>query len=129
MKLMVLSHFQCLMECSLSVFMIKKQIKFSLLETFWRKPLYYCKTVIVLSGLQNWNRLKIYHQNLLLIKQLLIYFKINLYPHPYSIYKDIHKLEANHYLEFDCNDFNFQIHEINQNLKHILKFRNQKPQE
>jgi asparagine synthetase B (glutamine-hydrolysing) len=43
MKLMVLSHFQCLMECSLSVFMIKKQIKFSLLETFWRKPLYYCK--------------------------------------------------------------------------------------
>jgi hypothetical protein len=28
----------------------KKQIKFSLLETFWRKPLYYCKTVIVLFG-------------------------------------------------------------------------------
>jgi asparagine synthase (glutamine-hydrolysing) len=86
----------------------KKQIKFSLLETFG-KPLYYCKTVIVLSG-ELKSIIKFYHQNLLLI-QLLIYFKINLSPAPYSIYKDIHKLEANHYLEFDCN-FNFQIHEI-----------------
>jgi asparagine synthase (glutamine-hydrolysing) len=96
----------------------KKTNKVLIARDFLRKPLYYCKnsdSFIWASELKS--IIKFYHQNLLLIKQLLIYFKINLYPHPYSIYKDIHKLEANHYLEFDCNDFNFQIHEINQEFK------------
>jgi asparagine synthase (glutamine-hydrolysing) len=43
-----------------------------------------------------------------------LFFQLTYIPVPYSIYEDIHKLEANHYLEFNCNNFNFQIHEIDQ---------------
>jgi asparagine synthase (glutamine-hydrolysing) len=79
MKLMVLSFS---MLDGMFAFSIhdKKTNKVLIARDFWRKPLYYCKTVIVLSGLELKSIIKFYHQNLLLIKQLLIYFKINLYP-------------------------------------------------
>ena len=33
-------------------------------------------------------------------------------PAPYCIYEGIYKLEANHYIEFDCANFSFEINEI-----------------
>jgi asparagine synthase (glutamine-hydrolysing) len=45
-----------------------------------------------------------------------IYFQLHYIPAPFTIYESILKLEANHYLEFDCENFNFTIQEIKQNI-------------
>ncbi len=44
-----------------------------------------------------------------------IYFQLHYIPAPFTIYESISKLEANHYLEFDCANFNYNIKEIRQN--------------
>lgn len=41
-----------------------------------------------------------------------LYFKLTYIPAPFTIYKDIHKLEANHLISYDLKDHNFQISEI-----------------
>ena len=41
-----------------------------------------------------------------------LYFQLTYIPAPYTIYKNINKLEANHYLEFDTEKFNFTINKI-----------------
>ncbi|MEN2415084.1 asparagine synthase (glutamine-hydrolyzing) [Flavobacterium mesophilum] len=46
-----------------------------------------------------------------------LFFTLTYIPAPYTIYENIHKLEANHYIEFNCNDFVFQIHEIAQKFR------------
>ena len=43
-----------------------------------------------------------------------LYFRLTYIPAPYTIYQDIKKLEANHYIEFDINDQNHSIKKINQ---------------
>ena len=43
---------------------------------------------------------------------LSLYFQLTYIPAPYTIYKNINKLEANHYLEFDTEKFNFTINKI-----------------
>ncbi|KQB99632.1 asparagine synthase (glutamine-hydrolyzing) [Pedobacter sp. Hv1] len=46
-----------------------------------------------------------------------LYFQLTYIPAPYTIYEEVHKLEPNHYLEFDCVDFSFSLKEIEQNFK------------
>lgn len=45
-----------------------------------------------------------------------LYFQLTYIPAPFTIYESISKLEANHYLEFDCTNFIFTIQEIKQNI-------------
>jgi len=47
------------------------------------------------------------------IASLSLYFQLTYIPAPFSIYKDIHKLEANHFIEFDCIKNIFLIFKIN----------------
>jgi asparagine synthase (glutamine-hydrolysing) len=41
-----------------------------------------------------------------------LYFKLTYIPAPYTIYENIFKLEANHYLEYDLKTFNYNIFPI-----------------
>jgi asparagine synthase (glutamine-hydrolysing) len=43
---------------------------------------------------------------------LSLYFKLTYIPAPYTIYEGIKKLEANHYIELNCNDNSYSIFEI-----------------
>jgi asparagine synthase (glutamine-hydrolysing) len=92
-------------------------------DFFGEKPLYYYKNndsfiwaselksiVTALPSKPNINK-----------TALNLFFQLTYIPAPYSIYEDIHKLEANHYLEFDCDNFSFQIHEVDQKFKSYSK--------
>jgi len=46
------------------------------------------------------------------ISSLSLYFQLTYIPAPYTIYKGISKLEANHYIEFETEKNTFSIHEI-----------------
>ena len=41
-----------------------------------------------------------------------LFFKLTYIPAPFTIYNNISKLEANHYLTFNCDDFTISTHEI-----------------
>jgi len=43
-----------------------------------------------------------------------LYFQLTYIPAPYTIYKNIYKLKANHLIEFDCSNHSFAIKEIEQ---------------
>jgi asparagine synthase (glutamine-hydrolysing) len=43
-----------------------------------------------------------------------IYFQLHYIPAPFTIYEDIFKLEANHYIELDCRNIDYDIKIINQ---------------
>lgn len=43
---------------------------------------------------------------------LSIYFQLTYIPSPYTIYEGIYKLEANHYIELDCNENKYFIFEL-----------------
>jgi asparagine synthase (glutamine-hydrolysing) len=43
---------------------------------------------------------------------LSLYFKLTYIPAPYTIYEGIKKLEANHYIELNCNENSYSIFEI-----------------
>lgn len=45
-----------------------------------------------------------------------LYFQLHYIPAPFTIYESVAKLEANHYLEFDCADYSFEIKEIKQDI-------------
>ncbi|MFD2823594.1 asparagine synthase (glutamine-hydrolyzing) [Lacinutrix iliipiscaria] len=57
-----------------------------------------------------------------------LYFKLTYTPAPFTIYKDVFKLEANHYIEYDLTDNTFNIHQINsvKNEKQDLSFNDAK---
>lgn len=46
-----------------------------------------------------------------------LFLQLTYIPAPYCIYEGIHKLVANHYLEFDCTNFDLKINEIVQKFK------------
>ncbi len=55
------------------------------------------------------------------ISALNLYFQLTYIPSPYTIYQNIHKLEVNHYIEFDCTDFKYEIKEIELAVDPVLK--------
>lgn len=50
---------------------------------------------------------------------LSLYFQLTYIPAPFTIYKGIHKLEANHYLEFDCHNNTYSKFEIENHINKI----------
>lgn len=88
-------------------------------DFFGEKPLYYTKT----NDHFIWaSELKSIIKTLpakpgINARSLNLFLQLTYIPAPYTIYDDIHKLEANHYLEFDCSNFSFQIYEIEQKFK------------
>ena len=51
-----------------------------------------------------------------------LFLQLTYIPAPFTIYDGIHKLEANHYLEFDCTNFSYEIHEIVNKFKSYPEF-------
>ncbi len=41
-----------------------------------------------------------------------LYFQLTYIPAPYTIYEDVHKLQANHFIKFDCKGSSFAIHPV-----------------
>ncbi|MBF8149564.1 asparagine synthase (glutamine-hydrolyzing) [Winogradskyella sp. F6397] len=83
-------------------------------DFFGEKPLYYTKTKTdfiygselksIVNYLPNKPSISLEGMNL--------YFRLTYIPAPYSIYENIHKLESNHYIEFDLTSDTFSIHDI-----------------
>jgi asparagine synthase (glutamine-hydrolysing) len=88
-------------------------------DFFGEKPLYYTKnndSFIWASELKS--IIKILPSKPPINKIALnLFLKLTYIPAPYSIYEGIHKLEANHYLEFNCANFSYEVHEIEQKFK------------
>jgi asparagine synthase (glutamine-hydrolysing) len=85
-------------------------------DFFGEKPLYYTQTeegfiwaseLKSIVGISN-NTPKINST------ALSLYFQLTYIPSPYTIYKGIHKLEANHFIELDCNENTYLVLEIEQ---------------
>lgn len=51
-----------------------------------------------------------------------LFLQLTYIPAPYSIFQNIHKLEANKFLTIDCKDLSFSINEIKQNFRVYEKF-------
>ncbi len=87
-------------------------------DFFGEKPLYYSQTTdkfIWASELKS--LIPILDEKPVLSKVgLNLYFQLTYIPAPFTIYENVLKLEANHYLEFNCENFTFTINEIKQDL-------------
>lgn len=46
-----------------------------------------------------------------------LFFRLTYIPAPFSIYNGIFKLEPNHFLEIDCQEFKYEVKEIKQNFQ------------
>ncbi|WP_029032985.1 asparagine synthase (glutamine-hydrolyzing) [Salinimicrobium terrae] len=55
------------------------------------------------------------------LEGLNLFFQFTYIPAPFTIYEGIYKLEANHYLEFDCRKNSFSIAEIEQEFQEHKK--------
>ena len=92
-------------------------------DFFGEKPLYYIKnndSFICASELKY--IIKILPSKPPINKTALnLFLQLTYIPAPYTIYEDIHKLEANHYLEFNCMNFSYEIHTIEQTFKTYTK--------
>ncbi len=88
-------------------------------DFFGEKPLYYTtsgKLFYWASELKS--ILKVLRNKPIISKQgLNLYFQLTYIPAPFTIYEDIHKLEANHYIVLDCNTISYSKHEITHDLK------------
>lgn len=50
-----------------------------------------------------------------------LFLQLTYIPAPYTIFEDIHKLEANHYITINCDDISFTINEIKHNFRKYEK--------
>ncbi|PXY44061.1 asparagine synthase (glutamine-hydrolyzing) [Flavobacterium hydrophilum] len=88
-------------------------------DFFGEKPLYYTKTndsFIWASELKSIIKVLPVKPSIN-ARSLNLFLQLTYIPAPYTIYDNIHKLESNHYIEFDCSNFEFEIHEIEQKHK------------
>ena len=84
-------------------------------DFFGEKPLYYTQNdnqFLWASELKSIIKTIDYKPNISK-KGLNLYFRLTYIPAPHTIYEGIHKLEANHYMEYDLNTFKYNIHKIN----------------
>lgn len=92
-------------------------------DFFGEKPLYYMhnhENFIWASELKS--ILKVIPSKPAINKQgLNLFLQLTYIPAPFTIFDGIHKLEANHYLDIDCNDLKYNIYEIKQNFKKYEK--------
>ena len=98
----------------------KKRNKIIIVRDFFgEKPLYYTKTndhFVWASELKSLIKALPVQPKINTIS-LNIFFQLTYIPAPYSVYENIFKLEANHYLEVDCSSLSFEIHEIKHDFK------------
>jgi asparagine synthase (glutamine-hydrolysing) len=88
-------------------------------DFFGEKPLYYIKNeddFIWASELKSIIKILPTKPNID-SKALNIFLQLTYIPAPYCIYEGINKLEANKYIDFDCDTSKFEIIEIKQNFK------------
>ena len=84
-------------------------------DFFGEKPLYYMHTqkkFIWASELKSIIKTIDFTPNISK-KGLNLYFRLTYIPAPHTIYENIFKLEANHYLEYDLGSHSTSIHQIN----------------
>jgi asparagine synthase (glutamine-hydrolysing) len=102
-----------------SIFDRAKQKVYIARDFFGEKPLYYAKTAdrfVWASELKS--ILKALPQTPEIDRDgLNLFLQLTYIPAPFTIYEGVKKLEANHYIAFDCNDFAFDIHEIRQDFR------------
>lgn len=82
-------------------------------DFFGEKPLYYTQT----DGTFAWaselkSILKVLPKPQIDKTGLNLFLQLTYIPAPYTIYEGIHKLEADHFLLFDCKTFSFEIKKI-----------------
>ena len=83
-------------------------------DYFGEKPLYYTQEngnflwASELKSIMSWKTSK----PPISLEGLNLFFQFTYIPAPFTIYEGIHKLEANHYLEFDCKKFSYSVNEI-----------------
>jgi asparagine synthase (glutamine-hydrolysing) len=104
-----------------SIYDKSKNLIFIARDFFGEKPLYYYNTkdgLIWASELKSITKIL---SNKLEIdsSSLSLYFQLTYIPAPFTIYKDIRKLEANHYIKFDCSTKVLSIHKILSEQKNI----------
>ena len=85
-------------------------------DYFGEKPLYYTMEngnflwASELKSIMSWKPSK----PPISLEGLNLYFQLTYIPAPFTIYEGIHKLEANHYLEFNLDSFSYSVSEIRQ---------------
>ncbi len=83
-------------------------------DFFGEKPLYYTQTndaFVYASELKSLTK-QLKKRPTISTTGLNLYFRLTYIPAPYTIYNDIHKLKANHYLEYDLISHSFAINKI-----------------
>ena len=85
-------------------------------DYFGEKPLYYTQEegnflwASELKSILSWKSTK----PSISLEGLNLFFQFTYIPAPFTIYENVHKLQANHYLEFNCTKFSFSLFEIDQ---------------
>src|SRR5690606_32339176 len=98
-----------------SIFDQKNNKVFIARDFFGEKPLYYTNTdkeFIWASELKSIINTLDFTPNISK-KGLNLYFRLTYIPAPHTIYENIKKLEANHYIEYDLSSHKTSIHKIN----------------
>jgi asparagine synthase (glutamine-hydrolysing) len=92
-------------------------------DFFGEKPLYYTKnneSYIWASELKSIIKI-LPNKPGIATEGLNLFLQLTYIPAPFTIYEGIYKLEANHYIEFDCANFSYEIHKIEQKFKTYSK--------